>query len=72
VKKLFRISLIPDPEQYSSAPSGKIILKGIFWVLRNLNYVIKKRRKVNRRRVCFTKELLKKGLIKEASSNENS
>lgn len=63
VKKSLRISIVPVPEQSSSVPSGKIILKGIFWVLQNLKYVLAKRRKVNSRRVMSTKDLLKKGLI---------
>jgi len=63
VKKLFRTSIVPDPEQSFSIPSGKIILKGMFWVLKNLNYVLAKRRKVNSRRVFSTKDLLKKNLI---------
>jgi hypothetical protein len=44
-------------------PSFSVIFQGLFWILRNLNYVRAKRKQVNSRRIRTTDELIKMGLI---------
>jgi len=63
IRKLFGISVVADPEPSSPLPSFGTIFHGLTWVLKNLNYVLAKRKKVNSRRVRSTKDLLKNGLI---------
>lgn len=63
LKKIFGITLIPDPEPSLPLPPFGIIFHGILWVLKNLRYVIAKRKKVNSRRIRSTKDLLEKNLI---------
>jgi len=62
-RKLFGISVVSDPEESPPLPSFGTILRGVGWVLKNYNYVSKKRREINSRRVRSTKDLLNKGLI---------
>jgi len=62
-KKFFGINVIKEPEKLLPLPSSKIILKGIFWILKNLSYVCDKRKLVNSRRIRSTKELIEMGLI---------
>jgi len=63
IRKLFGVSVVPDPEQSIPLPSFGTLLRSVGWVLRNINYVTSKRKKVNSRRVISTKDLLKKELI---------
>jgi len=63
MRKCFGISVISDPEQAPPLPSFGTIIRGGMWVLKNMNYVLDKRKKVNSRRVRSTKDLLKMGLI---------
>jgi len=63
MRKSFRVSVISDPEKPPPLPSYNLIFHGIWWVLKNLNYVLAKRKTVNSRRVRTTKELIEKGLI---------
>jgi len=63
VRKLFGVPVVPDPEDAPPLPSFGTLLRGVGWVLKNLKYVISKRKKVNSRRIISTKELLKKELI---------
>jgi len=44
-------------------PSIGITITGVIWVLKNLKYVLRKRRKVNLRRVRSTQDLMEMGLI---------
>jgi len=63
LRKLFRIQVVPDPEEAPPLPSFRTLLHGVGWVLKNFNYVTSKRKKVNSRRVRSTKDLMKKELI---------
>jgi GT2 family glycosyltransferase len=63
MRKLFGISVIKDPEQSPALPSFKIIFCGLIWLVKNLDYVISKRRMIKSRRVRSTRELVKMGLI---------
>jgi len=63
MRKCFGISVISDPEQTPPLPSFGIIIRGVMWILKNMNYVLAKRKRVNSRRVRTTKDLLNKGLI---------
>jgi len=63
MRKCFGISVISDPEPAPPLPSFRIIIRGVMWIMKNMNYVLAKRKKVNSRRVRTTKDLLNKGLI---------
>jgi GT2 family glycosyltransferase len=63
MRKFFGISVIKDPEKNVSLPSFKIILSGAVWVLKNLQYVMTKRKLIKSRRILSTKELVKLNLI---------
>jgi len=62
-RKLFGITVVPDPEEVSTIPSFGTLLRGVGWVLKNFSYITTKRKEVNSRRVISTKDLLKKQLI---------
>ena len=62
-RRLFGINLIQDPEPSPPLPSWIILLRGSLWVLKNLNYILSKRKKVNSKRVRSTKELIELNLI---------
>jgi len=62
-RQTFGISLVADREQIFPLPSIKILFSGLSWVLKNMNYVLAKRKKVNSRRVRSSKDLMKLGLI---------
>ena len=62
-RKIFKKSIIGDPEESPPLPSNKIILKTVSWILRNLQYILKKRKTVSRLRIKSTKELIQMGLI---------
>ena len=63
VRQTFGISLVPDREQLFPLPSLKILFSGVSWVLKNMKYVLAKRKKVNSRRVRSSKDLMNLGLI---------
>jgi len=63
LRKSFGLAIVPVHESDLPLPPFKTILKGIGWVLKNMNYVKAKRKKVNSRRVRTTKNLLEQGLI---------
>ena len=63
MRKNFGVSVISDPAKALPIPSYNLIFHGMWWVLKNLNYVLAKRKMVNSRRVRTTKELIEKGLI---------
>lgn len=59
-----KLNLLPSNfDQISEIPSNKILLKAIFWILKNFRYVLSKRKQVNSRRVRSSKELVELGLI---------
>ena len=62
-RQTFGISLVAPREEIFPFPSIKTLFRGIFWVMKNVNYVLAKRRKVNSRRVRSSKELKNLGLI---------
>lgn len=63
MRKTFGVKVISDPEEGPPLPSYGATFSGVSWILKNLSYVRKKRKLVNKRRVCSTKELIQKGLI---------
>ena len=63
MRKIFGTSIIKAPEQRLPLPSFKIILQGIFWVVKNSKYVSTKRKQVNLDKVVTNNDLIKKGLI---------
>ncbi len=67
MRKLFGISVVKDPEQGPPLPSFKIIMRGIFWILKNSKYVLAKRKEVNLHRVSSTDDLIEKGLVTKYS-----
>ena len=67
MRKLFGISVVKDPEQGPPLPSFKIIMRGIFWILKNSKYVLAKRKEVNSHRVSSTDDLIEKGLVTKYS-----
>jgi len=62
-RKIFGFSLIESREEIFPLPSVRIILRGTMWVLKNIGYVLDKRKKVNERRKRTTKDLLNLGVI---------
>jgi len=66
-KKVFGYSLVKELEQSFELPSFKTIFKSIAWIFRNLNYIAKKRKLVNSRRIRSTRDLISLGLIKSPS-----
>jgi len=67
MRKIFGISVIKDPEQVQPLPSFKIILRGVFWIIKNSNYVLAKRKQVNLNKIVTNNDLIKKGLITKYS-----
>jgi GT2 family glycosyltransferase len=63
MRKIFGTSIVSDPEFISPLPKAKILLKSSFWVLRNLGYIYKKKKRINSQRVKTTKNLIEVGLI---------
>ncbi len=64
MRKKFGIKVISDPEEGSvPLPAYGVIYRGVKWVLKNLSYVLQKRKLLNKRRMFSTKELIEKGLI---------
>ncbi len=63
MRKIFGTSIIKAPEQRLPLPSFKIILQGMFWVVKNSKYVSTKRKQVNLNKVVTNNDLIKKGLI---------
>jgi len=63
LKKSFGISLFKNPGAETIFPSMIVIFRGLNWVIKNMNYIRKKRKKVNSRRLRSSKDLIKLGLI---------
>jgi len=63
IRKVFRISVISDPEMEHPLPSTKIMLKAVFWIMKNRKHIINKRKKINSTRKISTNDLIKKQLI---------
>ena len=55
--------MVNDHEEIFPLPSVRIILKGTMWVVKNIGYVLDKRKKVNERRKRTTKDLINFGVI---------
>jgi len=62
-RQTFGISLVSQREQIFPFPSIKTLFRGISWIVKNANYVLAKRKKVNSRRVRSSKDLMNLGLI---------
>jgi len=63
MRKTFGVKVISDPEEGPPLPSYGVTFSGVLWVLKNLGYVLEKRKLVNKRRILSTQELIEKGLI---------
>jgi len=63
-RKIFGFPLIKSHEEIFPIPSLITFLRGTMWVLKNIGYVLDKRKKVNERRKRSTKDLLNFGVIK--------
>jgi len=63
----FKIKVINDLEISQPLPSLRIIMSGTFWVLKNFNYIIHRRKKINQKRIRTTRQLIKLDLIKSRS-----
>jgi len=62
-QKIFGISTTQESEDSIAFPSYKILLKGLFWVIRHYKYVLNKRKLVNLKRKRSTKDLRNLKLI---------
>jgi hypothetical protein len=63
LRRFLNYKLIPDNEDISPLPSTTIIIKAICWVIRNFNYVRKKRKLISRSRKISTNSLILLNLI---------
>jgi len=63
VKKSLRTQTHENSEIIFNLPSFRVALQGVNWIIKNFNYVLKKRRLVKSKRVRSTDELIKMGLI---------
>jgi len=63
LRKSFGISIVKDHEEFFPLPSFKIIFSGTMWVVKNIRYVLAKRKNVNSRRKLTSKDLMNLGLI---------
>jgi len=63
LRRIFGISMVNDHEEIFPLPSIKTVFRGTIWVIKNLGYVLAKRKKVNYRRKRSSKDLLNLGLI---------
>jgi len=63
LKRTFGISVGNDHEEIFPLPSIKTVFRGTMWVIKNLGYVMAKRKKVNYRRKRSSMDLLNLGLI---------
>jgi len=63
LRRTFGISVVNDHEEIFPLPSIKTVFRGTMWVMKNLGYVLAKRKKVNSKRIRSTKDLLNLGLI---------
>ncbi|MHA7646492.1 glycosyltransferase family 2 protein [Nitrosopumilus sp. S4] len=64
MRRFFKIKVIDDPEISPPLPSLKIMISGSFWIVKNLGYVLKKRKKIQMHRVNSTQKLIELKLIK--------
>jgi len=63
LRRIFGISMVNDHEEIFPLPSIKTVFRGTIWVIKNLGYVLAKRKKVNYRRKRSSKDLVNLGLI---------
>ncbi len=63
IKRIFGKSIIKDLEDSPTLPSTKIMFRAVFWIMKNWNYIIKKRKKINSLRKLSTNDLIKRKLI---------
>jgi len=63
-KQHFKKSYIGNEVNFE-LPSFSIAFRSLLWVLKNLRYILKKRKIVNSKRVRTTKDLINLGLIKQ-------
>ena len=65
IRRIFHAVFQNKPEG-TEMPSLKIFLKSIMWILKNLKYVLDKRKKINSRKVRTNDDLIIRGLIKSS------
>ncbi len=63
VRKTLNIKVIDDPEEGPPLPPFRTILSASFWVLKNIGYILEKRKEIKLKRILSTNELQKLGLI---------
>jgi len=63
IRKTLGIKVIDDPEEGPSLPPFRTIFSASFWVLKNIRYILEKRKEIKSKRVLSTNELKKLGLI---------
>jgi len=63
LRKCFGLSIFENNETILTLPTLKTTFRGVIWVLKNMKYILEKRKNVSLRRVRTTKDLLKMGLI---------
>jgi len=63
IRRLFGYQVINDPEPSPPLPPVETVLKASWWILKNIRYVINKRRKIRLNRKVSTNDLLKLKVI---------
>jgi len=63
LRKCFGLSIFENNETILTLPTLKTTFRGVIWVLKNMKYILEKRKNLSLRRVRTTKDLLKMGLI---------
>jgi len=65
LKRFFKINVIQNSEKSVSIPPISTVASALVWVIKNLKYVLKKRKSINSKRIISTKKLIEMGLIKK-------
>jgi len=63
IRKTLGIKVIDDPEEGPPLPPFRTISSASFWVLKNIRYILDKRKEIKSKRILSTNELKKLGLI---------
>jgi len=63
IKRIFGLTINKNYNSSNTLPSFLIISKGILWTIKNMKYILTKRKKINSKRVNSTSNLRKIGII---------
>ena len=63
MRRFFKIEVIKDPKIFQFTPSMSVMFSAFYWIIKNLKYVLNKRKIVNLKRKISTKKLIEMGLI---------